>query len=189
MKHIMLTIIFKYKQILRSIVRFVAVDMMNSFVRVKISTKSIFCNKAMFPNINVSYSKWMCRIVDQRISFIVSFLTTFPSICLRTKFSNIIFRHFFYNADTRTISSIVTVDNIFFTVKRFTTMFANYFNSRCSFLFNHFNLQIKKAAFGELKRIRLSIQHLRLPLVSIKNIALSLTNIIILNNVISVNNI
>lgn len=80
----MFAIVLKKIKIFWSVIIFNAVYMMNNFFRMKVSSKTFFCNQARTFYIILFITKRMIRRVNVNITLTVISLTTFPHRMFRT---------------------------------------------------------------------------------------------------------
>lgn len=177
MKSIMRRNIFKNKQIPRSIVKFIFIDVMNYFCRFKKSVKLFFTNQSALFYISFFCSKGMLRNPSMIIAASNYFASSPRRMQTTSHYSFVTFtqiltmfrRHFFTFIPSRltslgnAITFFRTIQCFFFSViMNIERLFAYYtilintnFSSDINFMSfckRHNYLQIKKAPFGDLEK-------------------------------------
>jgi len=85
MKSLMFAFIRKINKILRTVIIFNPIKMMNSFFGFKVTPYLFFHHKSMFKNIASAITKWMIRFEDKNITFCMFTLSTFPPRIILSK--------------------------------------------------------------------------------------------------------
>ncbi len=150
----MSTSIWKQLKIFRSIIVFNTVDMMHYFSRSKIPSKCFLHNKMRTFDISIA-SVVSMRVFWHKsinIPFSAFISSTFPHAII-SAFSG--FAHLLFSFFGMFISKATCL-----TFHRFTYFSLVFFRHRISLLKCHNNLQLKEAAFSELKRTQRSVQRL-----------------------------
>lgn len=109
------------KKILNTIVKFIVVNVMNNFIRFKISFNFLLHDKSMLSNIAQGSGIRMIGTINKSIASFIDIRTTLPSICLvafRQIFKIAPSAHFsfissFVFRQTRILHSLFTVNAVF----------------------------------------------------------------------------
>jgi len=198
----MITKIFKYKQIFRSIIGFNLIHMMDYFFRFEKSAKLLFCNKPMFKNISFTITKRMIRFINKYISttfLIASFPLRMFGTFVVSMIRRISYHIFSFLRMVFTKKGIFKSNSFFSYLAHFFLGFLRMLFSKPTFFtfigktdfpFSFFSmwftfknsawhniLQIKRVAFRWLTEIRIGISTLLTTQIRQKKIASLLTNI------------
>lgn len=149
MKFCMGRLVSKQHQIRKTIVKFIFIDMMDSFFRFQIPTKMFFHNKSGLKNI-IMFIEWMVRSIKMHISTTSNTCSSFPKTIIRTTHSNTL-------SFTKTFLGAVVIwrNSTFMSVKRFLTKITLYvknFSFSSPFINTFFRTVYSSPVFNLMRR-------------------------------------